>query len=222
MKKYLKIAAIIIGAFILIFIGSGIGSSGAKATVHEKKMDITALDKEFSKVKKELSSMKKDRHEAMAIIDKKESVEKELADTEAKLKDIKGTLDQELAEGRKEIDTKLAEANEGLSDAKAQLKDTQAKLASATGQLQKAEGAPKKLGSGQYVVGKDIPAGRYVAHALGRGSNFFVFDGGSDGSAKVNTILGSAGGIGSGDYTFFCEDGDIIETHESVQLTQVK
>jgi hypothetical protein len=116
---------------------------------------------------------------------------------------------------------KLNEAKKGLSDAQAQLKDTEAKLASATGQLQKSEGAPKKLGSGQYVVGKDIPAGRYTAHALGRGLNFFVYDGGS-GSANVKTILGSAGGIGSGDYTFFCNDGDIIETHESVQLTPVE
>lgn len=210
----------ILAAFVLIFIGAGIGSSGAKATLHDKKMDITALDKEFSKVKKELSLLKKDRDEALAVIDKKESAEKELVDTEAKLKDIKGTLDQQLAEGKKDIDAKLAEAKKGLSDAEAQLKDTKDKLASATGKLQKAEGAPKKLGSGQYVVGQDIPAGRYVAHALGRGSNFFVYDGG--GSAKVNTILGNAGGIGTGDYTFFCEDGDIIETHESVQLTLVK
>lgn len=211
----------IIGAFVLIFIGAGIGSSGAEATVHDKKMDVTALDKEIGKVKKDLSSMKKNKDETKAIIDKKDSATKELAATEAKLKDIKGTLDQELTEGRKDIDAKLAEAKKGLSDVQAQLKDTQGKLASATGQLQKAEGAPKKLGSGQYVVGKDIPAGRYIAHALGSGSNFFVYDG-SGGSAKVNTILGSAGGIGSGDYTFFCDDGDIIETHESVQLSPVK
>ncbi|MEH7332529.1 hypothetical protein V7161_07830 [Neobacillus drentensis] len=221
MKKYLKIAGIILGAFVLIFIGAGIGSSGAETTVHDKKMDITALDKEISKLKKDVSSLKKDRDEAQTIIDKKDSAQKELTESEAKLKDIKGTLDKELADGRKDIDAKLAEAKKGLSDAEAQLKDTQAKLASATGQLQKAEGAPKKLGSGQYVVGKDIPAGRYVAHALGRGSNFFVYDGDS-GSAKVNTILGSAGGIGTGDYTFFCDEGDIIETHESVQLTTVK
>jgi hypothetical protein len=63
--------------------------------------------------------------------------------------------------------------------------------------------------------------GRYVAHALGSGSNFFLYDGGS-GSPKVNTILGTAGGIGSGNYTFFCGEGDIIETHESVQLTPAK
>ena len=73
------------GAFILIFIGAGIGSSGAKATVHDKKMDLTAMDKEMAKLKKELSSMKKDLDEAQATIDKKDSATKELADTEAKL-----------------------------------------------------------------------------------------------------------------------------------------
>ena len=61
MKKVLKITGMIIAAFILIFIGAGIGSSGAKTTVHDKKMDITALDKEYSNVKKELSAMKKNR-----------------------------------------------------------------------------------------------------------------------------------------------------------------
>ncbi|MGG1401582.1 hypothetical protein ABE288_27750 [Bacillus salipaludis] len=221
MKKYLKIAGMIIGALVLILIGSGIGSSGAKATIHDKKMDITALDKEIGKMKNELSTMKKEKEEAQAIINQKDSAAQELADTEVKLKDTKGTLDKELAEGRKEIDAKLAEVKKELSDEKAQLKDTQAKLASATGQLLKAKGAPKKLGSGQYVVGKDIPEGRYTAHALGRGSNFFVYDGDS-GTANVNTILGSAGGIGSGDYTFSCSEGDIIETHEPVQLTPVK
>lgn len=74
----------IIGAFVLILIGSGIGSSGAKATIHNKEMDITALDKEIDKLKKELSSMKEDRDEAKAIIDKKESAAKELSDSETK------------------------------------------------------------------------------------------------------------------------------------------
>ncbi|MCM3570317.1 hypothetical protein [Neobacillus mesonae] len=221
MKKILKIAGIIIGAIVFILIGTGIGSSGAEATVNGKKMDITSLDKEISKMKKDLNSIKQERNEAKAIIDKKDAAEEELADAEAKLKDIKGTLDKELAEGRKDVDAKLQGAKKELSNTQAKLKETKAKLASATGQLQKAEGAPKKLGSGQYVVGKDIPAGRYNAHALGRGSNFFVYDGAS-GSAKVNTILGTAGGIGTGDYTFFCQDGDIIETHEPVRLTPVK
>lgn len=121
-KKYIKIAGMILGAIVLIFIGAGIGSSGAEATVHEKKMDVTALDQEIGKLKKELSTLKTEKDEAQAIIDQKDSAVKELADTEAKLKDTKGTLVKELAEGRKDIDTKLAEAKNDLSDAKAQLK----------------------------------------------------------------------------------------------------
>lgn len=76
----------ILVVFVLIFIGAGIGSSGAETTVHDKKMDITALDKEISRIKKETSSLKKDRDEAKAIIDKKDSAQKELVDSEAKLK----------------------------------------------------------------------------------------------------------------------------------------
>lgn len=119
-----------------------------------------------------------------------------------------------------ELKQQISDSEDKLNSLKSDIKGKEGKLSSLTGQIVKAKGSPKTLGAGQYVVGKDIPAGRYKAHALGRGSNFFVYD--SDGSPSVNTILGNAGGIGSGDYTFFCDDGNIIETDESVQLIPVK
>ncbi|MEJ9151438.1 hypothetical protein P4S74_11225, partial [Bacillus smithii] len=59
-------------------------------------------------------------------------------------------------------------------------------------------------------MGQDIPADRYRATNIGEGSNFFVYD--ENGEAIVNIILGDSSTGGSGDYVFFCDDGNIIQT----------
>jgi hypothetical protein len=78
---------------------------------------------------------------------------------------------------------------------------------------------PVTLGSGEYIVGKDVPTGRYKASGS---SNLMVYGQGGKkgGNIKVNTILGN-GDVGSGDYTFWAEDGDLIETHAKLKLTPV-
>jgi hypothetical protein len=248
LKKVLKVVGFIVGGFFILFVGLMWGAWSNEATVEGKLYDIELLDEEMVKIvkeyrdveekvksaNKEVDALKKEKDEAIALIDNKAKVEKELAEVNAKLKDTQGALDKELADGRKEIEVKLAEAKKGLTDEQAkvkaeqakvqevqgQLEDVQSKLATASGQLQKAEGDPKTLGAGQYVVGKDLPEGRYVVTNIGRGTNFFVYDG-STGSSTVNTILGE-GSIGSGDYTFYTADGDIIETRGQVKLTPVK
>ncbi|QGQ48788.1 hypothetical protein E6W99_25895 [Metabacillus sediminilitoris] len=73
---------------------------------------------------------------------------------------------------------------------------------------------PKILSAGQYIVGQDIPQGRYTVTPVGEGSNFFV-----DGVGEVNTILGS---YGEDSYTFFTVDGDVIQTEAKVKLTPVE
>jgi hypothetical protein len=78
---------------------------------------------------------------------------------------------------------------------------------------------PKTLGAGEYKVGHDFPAGRYRATNIGKGTNFVVYS--PDGYAKVNTILGK-GSIGSGDYTFWAEDGDRVKTAGQVKLIPVE
>ena len=78
---------------------------------------------------------------------------------------------------------------------------------------------PVILGAGKHIAGKDFPIGRYKATNVGRGSNFIVY--GSDKNLKENTILGN-GTIGSGDYTFWAENGDLIDTHAKVKLIPVK
>jgi hypothetical protein len=74
----------------------------------------------------------------------------------------------------------------------------------------------KILGAGKFTVGKDCPPGRYRATNIGRGTNFYVYD--SSDRLKVITILGNDG---NGDYTFWAENGDMIDTRGKVKLIPV-
>ncbi|MYL62130.1 hypothetical protein GLW07_02045 [Bacillus hwajinpoensis] len=78
---------------------------------------------------------------------------------------------------------------------------------------------PIKLTAGQYIVGSDIPEGRYQVTNIGEGTNFFVYD--PSGLPKVNTILGDSI-VGTGDFVFFTSDGDMIETLGPVKLIPVE
>jgi hypothetical protein len=220
-KKIMKIAGMVVGAFIILFIGAGIGSSGAEITLDEKKVDAVALDKEIAKLEdkktglsEDVKSIQSEYDEAKKLVDSKNEVESKLKEAEAKLKDKESALEKELADGRKEIDKELSDINKQLKDKKSELNSTEKKLASVSGQLKKAKGEPKVLGAGTYIVGNDVPASRYLATPTGEGSNFFVNDG-----RKVNTILGS---YGEDSYTFFAEEGDTIQTEAEVKLTPVE
>ena len=175
MKRVLKIVGYVVGAIILIFIGGAFGSSGAEITLNEKVETVTSLDTKIEGKTNKLESISKEYETAEGLIADIDKNTKTLADVEAKLKDTQGVLDAELSEGRAKIEADLAIVKTGLENKQKELDDVNAKLASATGQLQKAESEPKTLGAGQYIVGTDVPAGRYTAHATGRGSNSSLY-----------------------------------------------
>ncbi|MDN4523925.1 hypothetical protein [Fictibacillus fluitans] len=248
-KKALKVAGFIIGAFVILFIGFGWGSSGAKVSLNERKLDSIALEKHINKQKneseklqgelealgKDVSSKQEEKDKVIALIDSRDQVEDELKDTKDQLEDTKGTLETELKNGRAKIDQQLKDtrtkadekisaikdeiddANGKLKDLQSQVKSKKGELASLTGQVQKAKGAPKVLQAGKYTVGKDLPAGRYVATPVGSGSNFVVWDYGGD--LEVNTILGSNG---TPSYTFEADDEYTIQTEATVRLTPIQ
>ncbi|PKH10156.1 hypothetical protein CXF70_11425 [Planomicrobium sp. MB-3u-38] len=77
---------------------------------------------------------------------------------------------------------------------------------------------PIQLSAGTFIVGQDVPPGRYKAEPVGRGSNFQTYD--DSGSIDVNTILG--GTYGEAEYIFYVFDGYIIENHSTATLTPVE
>lgn len=204
MKKFTKIAVGVVAGAVLLFIGSGIGSSGAKVTIDKKQVTIADLDKEIKSKEAELNKQKDKNKEVFDTIANKDKL---VADTQK--------AQQNLDAKNKE----LSDAQGKLDKVSGDLKAKEDKLSTVTADVIKAEGEPKTLGSGEYVVGKDVPAGRYKATPVGKGSNFVVYD--ENGIAVVNTILGDSS-IGSGDYTFFCKNGNIIKTSAQVKLIPVK
>ncbi|ARI79134.1 hypothetical protein HM131_06125 [Halobacillus mangrovi] len=122
------------------------------------------------------------------------------------------------------MESKLKKENDKLTNLENEVKALQSQVDEKkkemdrlTGELKKAKDEPRTLIAGQYVVGKDLPAGRYQVTNIGDGTNFFVYD--SSGYPTVNTILGEDF---YGDYVFFTDDGDQIETHGKVKLIPVE
>lgn len=208
-KFWIKVAALVVAISIIY----SMGNSNAKVDLNKEKVDYDQLVSAIKDKQKEVDSVQSKLDDINNQYNAKSAEFEEAKKVVAN----KNDMDKQILDLSKQIDDKKSQ----ISGLDGQIKSKNDELSSLSGQIVKAKGAPKTLGSGQYVVGKDIPEGRYTAHALASGSNFFVYDG-SSGSSKVNTILGKADGLGTGDYTFFCSSGDIIKTEEPVSLTPVQ
>lgn len=213
-KTIIFYASAIASAIILIIIAYSVGFSagkGSATTVLNGQRDSAA-------------QLLKQTHQINTNwYDAKQS----LADAQQKLADFKSTHQAEyaLAGKKDQLASDVSSAQNQLDDLKSQVSSQQSKLtdlkgqiAQASGQLTTAKSAPKTLQAGKFTVGKDVPAGRYKAVAVGQGGNFFVYAGGDENNVAVNTILGSDVG-GTPSYTFEVSDGDVIQAESVVKLT---
>lgn len=110
----------------------------------------------------------------------------------------------------------LDDAQSEIDDLKSQISSKQAELNALNGQIDQAKGTPIQLPAGDYKVGTDVPAGRYI---ISGSSNFITH--GIDGYTKINTILGNSS-VGRGDYHGNLDIGDSIENHAPATLTPVQ
>ncbi|MGI2750928.1 hypothetical protein ACRS52_20255 [Bacillus cytotoxicus] len=207
-KKLWVTLALIFG----LVISYSIGARGAKVAIEKEKVTYEEAKAKVEEKEKELSYTKSKIKEGIdaeqkKLDDKKDEVKETLA-----LVDNKNQLASEVDKLGKDVEAKKSEVTE--LDVNIQAKKSE--LQKLTEGVKAKQEEPRVLGAGEYIVGKDIPSGRYKATAVGRGSNFIIFDG-NRGTAKVNTILGNSS-VGRGDYTFFTSDGDIIKAAEQVKL----
>lgn len=68
---------------------------------------------------------------------------------------------------------------------------------------------PVTLGTGTFVIGSDIPAGRYTVSTQERGGNFYTYD--SWGLLDVNEMLGTAPDYYVNNITIELEEGGQVE-----------
>lgn len=219
MKKLFKMKKLwlTIGVLILLSIAYGIGNNSAKVTLDESKVNyaeltskIKDLESESKKLEKVLDDTKKEIQDEQSKLDEKSG---EVSEALA-LVDSRDDINSEIEKLSKDLDGKI----EKIDSLDKSIESNQSELEKLKNGVAKKKEDPVELISGVFIVGKDLPPSRYQATNIGRGSNFVVYD--SDGSLKVNTILGND--FGSGDYVFFANEGDVIETSAKVKLIPVK
>lgn len=209
MKNVKRNIFIVIAILAALFIGGGVGTYEAKAKLHGKEVDITGLENEIKKLKSVREDAEEGKANAMEdyqsvldMIDQRDALKSDIVNAEAKLQ-------------AKEDD--FEKVNGNYTKIKNQIKTKENLLKQLSMQVREKMDDPKTLGAGQYTVGVDLPVSRYKATNIGSGSNFVVHS--ASGDLKVNTILGADG---SGDYTFYAEDGDTVITEEAVNLIPMK
>lgn len=153
------------------------------------------------------------------VADKLEETKTELKENENLLDDLKDYEKnrKELNENLKTKTAELETKNKDLESINTQISQKQVELDKLNGDIIQAKGQPITLPAGQFVVGNDVPAGRYNVS----GSSNFIVHSGTTGRSKVNTILGN-GYVGSGDYVCTLDTGDEIDNHARATLTPIQ
>ncbi|MGG0188255.1 hypothetical protein [Bacillus rhizoplanae] len=210
-KKLWASVAVVVG-----LVGSySIGANGAKVAIDKEKVTYDEAQKKVEEKENELIYTKSKVKEGIEAEQKKLDDKKEEVTETLALVDNKNQLKTEVDNLGKDVEAKKGEIGKLDSD----IQSKQGELQQLTDGVKAKKEEPKTLGAGEWVVGTDVPAGRYKATATGRGSNFVVYN--SSGRPIVNTILGSSS-VGVGDYVFSCSNGDKIKTQEAVKLIPVE
>jgi septal ring factor EnvC (AmiA/AmiB activator) len=224
-KKY-KILIFSAAAIIFFLIAFNMGISAATVDLEEEKVTYDKLVSRIADKEVELDSKNKSledlekkiltKAEELTSVRKRVDENQDIIEEASAIVNDKENILKDISDIRSQISSKQNELDKLTSDIKA--KETE--LARVTGQIQETEEAPKQLSAGQFLVGKDIPEGRYKVTPIGRGSNFVVYD--SSGSLVTNTILSSIPNHGVSEYVTFLSDGEIIDSSTPAKYTPVK
>ncbi|KON90388.1 hypothetical protein AF332_20435 [Sporosarcina globispora] len=209
------------GVAIVLSIFYTIGYSGAKAVIDDEKVTYDELVSKISDKENELK-------DAEANLKKKEEeINSKISDLDKQYSEKKAEFDEALTavENKKQLeaDIKSLESTKSgqettVSNLTADIKAKRDELAKIEKVIKEKNEAPVNLSAGHFIVGDDVPLGRYKAVPAGRGSNFVVYD--STGSLIVNTILGSDNGVP--EYVFSAEFEYEIQTEAPVKLIPVE
>ncbi|WP_277673967.1 hypothetical protein [Piscibacillus halophilus] len=208
-KYFLVVLSVIIVSIIAYQIGYGKGYDNKAALIDEKEVSYKELNEQVKGLQTDVSSYDEEL----------ETKESELEDIESQLDKKQTELEDliELEKDRDNLESEKSSLESDVNSLKENVDELESKLADLQGGVEQAEGEPKHLGAGQFLVGMDLPPGRYEVFPEGSGSNFVVRD--SDGRLKVNTILGRSG-VES--YVFVASEEDYIETDEAVRFEPVE
>lgn len=215
-EKYpnFKKISIVVGSFILLSISFGLGNSSASVELGKEKVKYDEAQAKVSAAKNDIKEYQAKLAQVKSEYDKNKSD----FDYARQIYDQKTSLEGQLSTLNGQIDTKKKESDS--LDATIQSKNAQ--IASLDQTIKVKQEAPVQLPAGQFVVGKDIKAGRYKVVAVGRGSNFQVYD--SSGQNVVNTIIynDNSEGLGVSEYVTLLSDGYVIDAHSAFKYIPVQ
>lgn len=198
-----------VGIFFVWGIGYGMGNTSAKIPLKDEKVTYDELVSKIEDLEIELTAAEKDKE---SVLDEIGSHQEEF-DKAMKVSKNKEKLLSEISKHEKEIATKKTD----LETLKVDILLKNTELESIDKLIVEKEEEPISLSAGTYIIGEDVPAGRYKAVPVGKGSNFTTFD--PDGRLDVNTILGAHG---EAEYIFFALDGGVIESNSTANLIPVE
>lgn len=213
-----KISLLVAALILIISVSYSIGKNTATISLEKEKVTYDELQNQIKGKESDLSQLTKTLTELETTISEKNSTNKELnteiSNKESLLKEV-----ELYSTSKTEKTQEITNLDSEITKLSADIESKKTELASVSEAIIKQKAAPIQLSAGQYIVGQDIPAGRYKAIPVGRGSNLFVFD--TSGSSVVNTILGNSD-ISTPEYVFYAFDDYIIETRAAAQFIPVE
>ncbi|TKD70848.1 coiled-coil domain-containing protein [Pseudalkalibacillus hwajinpoensis] len=226
------IAAIIVSVLIGVLIGNADLEENYTEKIKKIKSDITMAE---AKVKDEESKLLSIKEHTAAAEEQQSSENEKLEKLQAEVDEVEKLIEEKdaitkendsLQEDKDKSKKELNKLSDKVKEKKTRGSELDDTIKAKEKELEKLEKTiirkseePIELTAGQYIVGTDLPEGRYQVTNIGDGTNFFVYD--SSGMPTVNTILGD-GMVGTGDYVFFTNTGDMIETLGRVKLMPVE
>ncbi|MED3976093.1 hypothetical protein P4639_22105 [Priestia megaterium] len=212
-KKRLK--RILVGIGGIVILGAGmtlayqIGNEESMVRISDKTYTYGEILEMTDDANAKLDSIKKEIKEQESKLDGKEKEVSEALEA-VKKKDL-------IEEKNKKAEALLDKKGKELEALYDKVDEKNNELKNVSNDVVEAESAPIELTAGDYIIGDEIPAGRYKATNVGRGTNLIVTDP-DTGIPSVNTILGDTEGIGRGDYVFNAEEGQKLNTRGAIKL----
>lgn len=214
-KKLRYVVGTILIAIILVSSAYFIGTSTAKNKIKDKNYTLNELSSKLVEEKKSLDMLNKDTDSNR--IDLSE-LKQGVADLQSEKKDI-----EELIANRSIIEGEVTKIEEGKNDKQTELDTINESIDEKNAELEKLTNIivakkqePIQMPAGNFVVGTDLPAGRYKIEPNGGSGSYFVNE------YKTNIILGVGDSFQLSEYIISLKTGDKIEQGLPVKYTAVE
>ena len=200
---------IVIGAVLLgLILGDWLGSSTVAMQLEEEKVTYDELVAIISEKETELEELE---NKISQLSSERDSLQKEVDSNKEILADIEEyKANKEEAE---QLEEKISELNNQISE-------KEEELATLTGKIRETGEKPIELPAGKFIVGHDLPEGRYKILPIGRGSNFAAYN--ESGELVDNAIISSREGHGVPELVTFLFDGYIIEARSPFKYVPIE